>query len=160
MHIQITVLPSHLFKYFASETPYLIGELTTFRDRLQVDQTSGIRDIFCINLGIDEMSTINMVNPRYYIPDFLLIQQNRKCIDVSKNLVMYLSTIRNCYKERRSFQEIMSLEQWATCENERSKELLRSLHICFFLEMFEDMGICLSISREGKKFWMDRKKYY
>ena len=37
-HIQIPVLPPHLFKYLASETPYLIGVLATFRDRLQVDQ--------------------------------------------------------------------------------------------------------------------------
>ena len=60
-HIQIPVLPPHLFKYLESETPYLIGVLATFRDRLQMDQTQGIQDVFCIDFDIDEMSTINMV---------------------------------------------------------------------------------------------------
>ena len=40
------------------------------------------------------MSTINMVNPKYYIPDLLLIQHNRKSTHVSKNLAKDVSTIR------------------------------------------------------------------
>ena len=54
-HIQIPVLPPHSFKYLASETPYLIVVLATFRDRLQVDQSPGIQDVFCIDLDIDEI---------------------------------------------------------------------------------------------------------
>ena len=44
---------------------------------------SHIQDVFCIDLDIDEMSTINMVNPKYSIPDLLLIQKN-------KNVSMYV----------------------------------------------------------------------
>ena len=64
-HIRILVLPPHLFKYLTSETPYLIGVLATFRDRLQVDQTPDIRDVSCIDSDINEMSTISMVNHSY-----------------------------------------------------------------------------------------------
>ena len=142
-HIQIPVLPPHLFKYLASETSYLIGVLATIRNRLQVDQIPGIQDVFCIDLDIDEMSTIIMVNPKYSIPDLLLIQQNRKSIDLSKNLAKDLSTIRKADQ---------------TCENERGEELYRSSPVCLFLEMYGDMGMYLSVSKEDKKFWMDRKK--
>merc|ERR1712238_16540 len=61
--------------------------------------------------------------------------------------------------EEENSQEFMSLEPWAACENERGEELLRSSLVCFFLEMYGDMGMYLSVSKEDKKFWMDRKKF-
>ena len=45
-----------------------------------------------------------------------------------------------------------SLEPWAACENERGEELLRSSLVCFFLEMYGDMGMYLFVSKEDKKF--------
>ena len=60
-------------------------------------------------------------------------------------------------KEEENSQEFMSLEPWAACENERGEELLRSSLVCFFLEMYGDMGMYLSVSKEDKKFWMDKQ---
>ena len=52
-----------------------------------------------------------------------------------------------------------SLEPWAACKNERGEYLLRSSLVCLILEMYGDMGMYLSVSKEDKKFWMDRKKF-
>ena len=150
-----------------------------------------------------------------------MIQQNKKIIDVSKNLANDLSRIRKAdqklwgiksdtlgkkfqhstinaddsddeldSKKRNRFKSKIagiiglgsilkdsintrdqsdvtmkigikeeSLEPWAACENERGEELLRSSLVCLFLEMYRDMGMYLSESKEDKQFWMDRQSF-
>ena len=52
-----------------------------------------------------------------------------------------------------------SLEPWAACENKRGEELLISSVVCLFLEMYGDMGMYLSVSKEYKQFLMDRQSF-
>mmetsp|Transcript_13871 Transcript_13871/g.19862 ORF Transcript_13871/g.19862 Transcript_13871/m.19862 type:complete len:873 (+) Transcript_13871:103-2721(+) len=67
-------------------------------------------------------------------------------------------------KEVDTYEDIIAtegdaIEACAACENERGEELLRASLVCFFLELYGDMGMYLSQSQKDGKFWMDRYKF-
>jgi len=75
-HVYVPVLPPHLFKYLASETPYLIGVLECHSANLGM--VPGILDLLTINIDDNTLQTYRMPNPSISVPDLLLPVKQRK----------------------------------------------------------------------------------
>lgn len=75
-HIFVSVLPPHLLKYLASETPYVIGLLDMHASKLDI--LPGISDVLAINLDTNSLQTYRMVDPSQCVPDLLLPQKRKK----------------------------------------------------------------------------------
>ena len=74
-HVLIPVLPPHMLKLLSVKAPYLVGVLKQFAPRLS--SISGLSDVLCVNLDVNELNTVNMATPRITVPDMLKKVQGR-----------------------------------------------------------------------------------
>lgn len=108
-HVQIPVLPPHLFRFLTTGAPYIVGVLEKYCER--IEKLSCLKDIIYIDLDNGLLKTLYMPDAQKKVPDLLLNQKRIKNNSAVDELV-------------NDFQSILHGEReiWASIEASVEKE--------------------------------------
>lgn len=106
-HMIVPILPSHLLKYLAAKTPYLIGILEASAQSLEL--IPGMGEVLCINLDSNTMVTYFTPNPTKWIPDLLHNSNRRTKTKISNK-------INCCELLAQHFEDILKADRRSLSE--------------------------------------------